>query len=46
MFNLQTVVGPLVTAGIIWLGLTRIDLSQPLRSLAWSMSLPVAHSSS
>jgi glycosyltransferase 2 family protein len=34
MFNLQTVVGLLVTAGIIWLGLTRIDLSQTMAAFA------------
>jgi glycosyltransferase 2 family protein len=34
MFNLQTVVGLLVTAGIIWLGLTRIDLSQTVAAFA------------
>src|SRR5258708_13137986 len=34
MFNLQTAVGLLVTAGIIWLGLTRIDLSQTMAAFA------------
>ena len=34
MFNLQTVVGLLVTVGIIWLGLTRIDLSQTMAAFA------------
>src|SRR5262245_43554297 len=34
MFNLQTVVGLLVTGGIIWLGLTRIDLSQTIAAFA------------
>jgi glycosyltransferase 2 family protein len=34
MFNLQTVIGLLVTAGIIWLGLTRIDWSQTMAAFA------------
>src|SRR5215467_16132893 len=34
MCNLQTVVGLLVTGGIIWLGLTRIDLSQTMAAFA------------
>jgi len=34
MFNLQTIVGLLVTAGIIWRGLTRIDLSQTIPAFA------------
>jgi uncharacterized protein (TIRG00374 family) len=34
MFNLQTAVGLLVTGGIIWLGLTRIDLSQTMAAFA------------
>jgi glycosyltransferase 2 family protein len=34
MFNLQTSVGLLVTAGIVWLGLTRIDLSQTMAAFA------------
>src|SRR5215467_4246048 len=34
MCNLQTVVGLLVTVGIIWLGLTRIDLSQTMAAFA------------
>src|SRR5262249_57632901 len=34
MFNLQTVVGLLVTAGIVWLGLTRIDLSETVAAFA------------
>src|ERR1700745_2310376 len=34
MFNLQAVVGLLVTAGIVWLGLTRIDLSQTMAAFA------------
>jgi len=47
MFNLQTVVGLLVTAEIIWLDLTRIDLSKtmpPLQPSALGLSLPVAGS--
>jgi glycosyltransferase 2 family protein len=34
MFNLQTSVGLVVTAGIVWLGLTRIDLSQTMAAFA------------
>jgi glycosyltransferase 2 family protein len=34
MLNFQSVVGLLVTAGIIWLGLTRIDLSQTMAAFA------------
>ena len=34
MFNLHTLVGLLVTGGIIWLGLTRIDLSQTMAAFA------------
>jgi len=34
MLNLRTVVGLLVTAGIIWLGLTRINLSQTIAAFA------------
>jgi glycosyltransferase 2 family protein len=34
MANFQTVVGLLVTAGIIWLGFSRIDLSQTIAAFA------------
>src|SRR6266404_3460481 len=34
MLNLHTVVGLLVTAGIIWFGLTRIDLSHTMAAFA------------
>jgi hypothetical protein len=34
MFNLQTAVGLLVAAGIVWLGLTRIDLSETVAAFA------------
>jgi glycosyltransferase 2 family protein len=34
MFNLQTVVGLLVTGVIVWIGLTRIDLSQTMAAFA------------
>ena len=34
MFSLRPVLGLLVTAGIIWLGLSRIDLSEAIRAFA------------
>jgi uncharacterized protein (TIRG00374 family) len=34
IFNLQTVIGLLVTGGIVWLGLTRIDLSETVAAFA------------
>jgi hypothetical protein len=34
MVNLQTAVVLLVTAGIVWLGLTRIDLSETVAAFA------------
>ena len=34
LVNLQTIAGLLVTAGIIWLGLTRINLSQTMTAFA------------
>jgi hypothetical protein len=34
MFNLQTALGLLVTAGIVWVGLTRIDLSETVAAFA------------
>src|SRR5262245_257303 len=34
MLNFQSVVGLLVTAGIVWVGLTRIDLSQTVAAFA------------
>jgi glycosyltransferase 2 family protein len=34
MLNFQSVVGLLVTAGIIWIGLSRIDLSQTMAAFA------------
>ena len=33
MFNLQTALGLLVTAGIVWVGLTRFDLSETVAAL-------------
>src|SRR5262249_26587440 len=34
MLNFQSVVGLLVTAGIVWVGLSRIDLSQTVAAFA------------